>query len=207
MEKVRESVITKEVIENAFSYEGYKELIEGLLADGKSTGTNHSEEMVHYTKMNQHRMKRLDKQIEINEDLIERLSKVEKPVIWLVLTEGWCGDAAQIIPAIERIAEQSPMIQTKYILRDENLDIMDQFLTNGKSRSIPKLICLDADTLQVVGEWGPRPGALQKLYTEWTATKGVPYTEIAEKLQKWYLNDKTGSIQKELGKLIGEWGL
>ena len=184
MEKIRESHITPAVIENAYTYDGYKQLIDGLLAEDKSTGTNHSEGMVHYTKMNQHRMKRLDKQIEINEDLIERLKQIKKPVIWLVITEGWCGDAAQIIPALEKIAEISPMIQTKYILRDENLEIMDQYLKNGKSRSIPKMVYLEANTLNVLGHWGPRPEELQKLYFEWIKEKEVPYTEIAEKLQK-----------------------
>lgn len=207
MEKVKESHITPSVIENAYTYEGYRQLIDELLAENKTTGTNQSEEMVHYTKMNVHRMKRLDKQIEINEDLIERLKQIKKPVIWLVITEGWCGDAAQIIPALEKIAEKSPMIQTKYILRDEHLEIMDQHLTNGKSRSIPKMVCLEADTLKVLGDWGPRPEELQKLYFEWTAEKGTPFTEIAEKLQKWYLKDKTESIQKELGKLISKWEL
>lgn len=207
MENVKKSLITPAVIDEAYSYESYKQMINDLLAENKSTGTNHSEEMVHYTKMNAHRMKRLDKQVEINEDLIERLKQIKKPVIWLIITEGWCGDAAQAIPALEKIAEQSPMIETTYILRDENLEIMDQYLTNGKSRSIPKMVALEADTLNVLGTWGPRPEELQKLYFEWTAEEGVPYTEIAEKLQKWYLQDKTRAIQRELGKLISEWEL
>lgn len=207
MEKIKESLITPAVIENAYSYVGYRKLIDDLLAENKTTGINQSEEIVHYAKMNVHRMKRLDKQVEINEDLIERLKQIKKPVIWLVITEGWCGDAAQIIPALEKIAEKSPMIQTKYILRDENLEIMDQHLTNGKSRSIPKMVVLEANTLNILGDWGPRPKALQKLYFEWTAEKGTPFVEIAEKLQKWYLKDKTESIQTELGELISKWNL
>lgn len=207
MKNVEESLITQDVIDNAYTYENYRQLIDELLEENKTTGPNQSEEIVHYTKMNVHRMKRLDKYVEINEDLIERVKQIEKPAIWLVITEGWCGDAAQIIPALEKIAEQTPNIQTRYILRDENLEIMDQYLTNGKSRSIPKLVCLEADTLNVLGDWGPRPEELQRLYFEWTAEKDTPFTEIAEKLQKWYARDKTESIQKELGKLISDWNL
>ena len=60
---------------------------------------------------------------------------------WLVLTEAWCGDAAQSLPIINKMAEVSDNITLRLILRDENLDVMDQFLQNGRSRSIPKLIC------------------------------------------------------------------
>lgn len=207
MKNVEESLITQDVIDNAYTYESYRKLIDELLEENKTTGPNQSEEMAQYTKMNVHRMKRLDKQVEVNEDLIERVKQIKKPVVWLVITEGWCGDAAQIIPALEKIAEQTPNIQTRYILRDENLEIMDQYLTNGKSRSIPKLVCLDAETLDVLGDWGPRPEELQNLYFEWTADKNTPFAEVAEKIQKWYAKDKTESIQKEVGKLISDWNL
>src|SRR5690625_7191885 len=100
--------------------------------------------MAQYTKMNVHRMKRLDKQGEVNEDLIERVKQIKKPVVWLVITEGWCGDAAQIIPALEKVAEQTPNNQTRYILRDENLEIMEQYHTNRKRHSIPTLGCIEA---------------------------------------------------------------
>src|SRR5690625_5366915 len=102
MKNVEESLITQDVIDNAYTYESYRNLIDELLEDNKTTGPNQSEEMVQYTKMNVHRMKRLDKQVEVNEDLIERVKQIKKTVVWLVITEGWCGDAAQIIPALDR---------------------------------------------------------------------------------------------------------
>src|SRR5690625_7163342 len=81
---------------------------------------------------------------------------------------------------------------------------MDQYLTNGKSRSIPKLVCLDAETLDVLGDWGPRPEELQNLYFEWTADKNTPFAEVAEKIQKWIAKDKTESIQHEDGMIISK---
>src|SRR5690625_6925001 len=81
MKNVEESLITQDVIDNAYTYESYRKLIDELLEENKTTGPNQSEEMAQYTKMNVHRMKRLDKQVEVNEDLIERVKQINKPVV------------------------------------------------------------------------------------------------------------------------------
>jgi len=200
------ATITRGTIENAYNYQEYRELIDNLLEQNKTTGENHSESMLHYTKMNVHRMNRLDKRVELKDEIIEALENMDRPIVWLILTEGWCGDTAQILPVIQKIADRTKKIQTRYILRDKNLDIMDQFLTNGRSRSIPKLICLDSTTLEVLGDWGPRPEKAQKLYTEMRNNDEYSYQETAEKLHKWYADDKTESIQNEFVPLIKKWG-
>lgn len=205
MTEVKETIINRSVIENAYTYEEYRELINDLLLKGRTTGENHSEAMIHYTNMNSHRMRRIDKRIELIEPLKNRLNEVKRAMTWVVLTESWCGDAAQNLPVIQKIADASSKIQTRYILRDEHLDIMDQFLTNGRSRSIPKLICLDSQTLELLGHWGPRPAGADQLYSELNQ-KGLPYQEVAEKLHKWYADDKTASMQSELLHLLDEWG-
>jgi len=198
-------VITGKVIENAYSYEDYRNLIDELLAGGKTTGNNHSESMIHYTKMNAHRMNRLDKRSELTDELKAELDKVQNPMIWLVLTEAWCGDAAQNLPIINKMAEYSGKIDLKLILRDENLAIMDQFLTNGKSRSIPKLIALDKETKEVLGTWGPRPATALELYDSLRNRDNMPYQEVAEKLHKWYTENRNQEIQAEFAELLTEW--
>lgn len=205
MTDVKLNEITPETLESAQTYDEYREMIDNLLSQNKTTGENHSEVMIHYTKMNAHRMKRHDKRSELLPELAERLNKVERPMIWLVLTEAWCGDAAQLVPIINKMAEASPNIELKLILRDDNLEIMDQFLTNGRSRSIPKLICLDAESLEVIGEWGPRPGKAQLLYDSLKDSGDIAYQEVAEYLHKWYADDKGEEIQKEFLPLIEEW--
>jgi hypothetical protein len=205
MQEVKSAEISMEILESAYSYKQYRDKVDQLLAADKTTGENHSEAMIHYTLMNVHRMKRLDKQIVLDEDLLNRLQKIETEMVWLVLTEAWCGDAAQIIPLIEKMADASDKITLKFILRDENLKIMDQFLTNGKSRSIPKLICLDADSLEVLGDWGPRPAEAQELFDTVRNIPETAYQEVAERLHKWYSDDKTISAQKELLPLLDEW--
>lgn len=205
MTEVKSDAITPEVIQTSYSYEEYRELIDRLLADNKTTGENHSEAMIHYTLMNVHRMKRLDKQISLLPELEQVLSSVSKPLIWLVLTEGWCGDAAQIVPLFEKMASQNEKITLRFILRDEHLDIMDEFLTNHRSRSIPKLICLDADTLEVLGSWGPRPEEAQDLFMSLASSEETTWQEVAEKLHKWYADDKTESVQREFLAVLEEW--
>lgn len=204
MSTTAEQLITTEVIEDAMSYSEYRALIDNLLEEGKTTGSNHSEAMIDYTKMNVQRMKRLDKQLELTDSLKESLQSVEERWIWLVLTEAWCGDAAQNIPGIVKIAEQSDHIDLRFILRDENPDIMDEYLTNG-GRSIPKLICLDADTLEEIGTWGPRPAEIQDKAMKWKDDPEISKEEWIEKLHKWYTDDKGKTLQAEFEELIDRW--
>ncbi|MEX2462690.1 MAG: thioredoxin family protein [Balneolaceae bacterium] len=205
MTDVKSAIITRNIIENGYSYSEYRDLIENLLEQGKTTGENHSEAMLHYTKMNSHRMRRIDNRVVLDEKLMDRLAHVKRSMTWLILTEAWCGDAAQSIPAIQKIADQTPKIHTRYILRDENPDIIDRFLTNGKSRSIPILICLDSKTLEILGSWGPRSEEAQQFYDETRQIEGIIYQEVAEKLHKWYADDSTKSVQHELLHLIDRW--
>lgn len=204
MTEVKDTIINRSVIENAYTYKEYRDLINDLLLKGRTTGENHSEAMIHYTNMNSHRMRRIDKRIELIEPLKARLERIHRNMTWLVLTEAWCGDAAQNLPVIQKIADQSPKIQTRFILRDENPEIMDLFLTNGRSRSIPILICLDSESLELLGHWGPRPHGAGQLFSDLTQD-GLPYQEVAEKVHKWYADDNTTTMQNEILQLIDEW--
>lgn len=206
MTDVKTAIISRDVIENAYTYDEYRELVDNLLEKNKTTGENHSDSMLHYTKMNVHRMNRLDRRTELKEELVEKLEQLDRSLTWLILTEGWCGDAGQIIPVVQKMADQTKMIQTRFILRDEHLEIMDQFLTNGRARSIPKMICLDSKTLDLLGEWGPRPDEAQKLFEDLKDNDEYSSREKAEKLHKWYADDKTASVQDEFIALIEKWG-
>ena len=148
-------------------------------------------------------MKRLDKTVELNESLKEKARAVKRRMIWLIITEGWCGDAAQNIPIIEKIAAENSDIETRYVLRDENLELIDNYLTNG-GRAIPKLICLDAETLEEIGIWGSRPVTADDYFQEMKA-QGLGKPEMMEKMQRWYIEDANQSLQNEFEKLLGEW--
>lgn len=199
-----EQLITPTIVEDAMDYGEYRNMIDELLEDGKTTGPNQSEAMVDYTEMNVHRMKRLDKQVELSDSLKEKLESIEEEWVWLVLTEAWCGDAAQNVPVLSKMAGHSDNVSIRFILRDQNLDIMDEYLTNG-GRSIPKLICLDADSLEEKGSWGPRPAILQKKAMAWKDDRDISKKEWAEKLHKWYADNRTEELQSEFEELIPKW--
>ena len=156
-----------------------------------------------YGKLNRQRMYRLEKTVEIDESVKEKSRKINRKQFWLIITEGWCGDAAQNIPIIEKIASESPNIETRYVLRDENLTLMDEYLTNN-ARSIPKLIALDAESLEELGVWGPRPQTAMDLFSE-MRVRGLEKTLMMENLQRWYLADKNRSIQTEFENLLDKW--
>ncbi|WP_045689241.1 thioredoxin family protein [Hymenobacter sp. AT01-02] len=190
-------VLTPEHLAGAYSYASYRQLIDELMAEGKTTGTTQTEALTAYARLNIQRMERLDAKAQLLPELQDALGKITQTYEWVILTEGWCGDAAQIVPVLEKIAQASNgRIRTYYLLRDENLDLMDRYLTNG-SRSIPKLVVLNADLLTEVTNWGPRPALAQDLFLEMKAA-GATHEEFAEKLHGWYAKDKTVATQHEL---------
>lgn len=190
-------------IEKAMTFDEYNRLIDRVVAEGKTTGPNQSEELAQYTKLNQARMRRLFKTSELNESLLKMVRNLKADWIWLILTEAWCGDAAQNIPTIEKIARENDRIKTLYLLRDENLELMDKYLTGG-ARAIPKLICLDAKTFEEIGTWGSRPQAAYDLFYS-LKEQGLEKSEIIEKIHRWYIEDNTESLQAEFEKLIQNW--
>jgi hypothetical protein len=193
--------LTRDQIDSAYSYESYRSLIDTLLAKGQTTGPKQSEVLTKYTQLNVQRMHRLDKTTVLMPELAEAARQLDRSYFWLVLTEGWCGDAAQIIPVFEHIATVSNgRIQTRYFLRDEHPEFMDAHLTKG-GRAIPKLVVADAETLQDAAEWGPRPEPAQELY--WSLKDGqVPFDELTTRLHTWYAKDKTLTTQAELLALL-----
>jgi hypothetical protein len=188
---------------HTFSYQDYESLMERLVEEGKTTGPNQSADMVHYTKMNHKRMARVAKKVQLNPALQESLDKLERDLLWIVITEAWCGDAAQIVPVLQSIAEYSPRIELKLILRDEHLDLMDAYLTGG-SRSIPKLICLDANSGEELGSWGPRPESAQQMVMDFKS-QNLPHDQFMVQLQQWYNRDKADGIQREIREKVEIW--
>lgn len=201
---MKHKIDMKEVIENSLesgiSYEQYRELVSGLLKENKSTGPNQSEALYNYSLLNDRRMKRLDKTSKLTVDTIEFVKSIEKPQTWLVLTEGWCGDAAQNLPVLSKMADESEKVDLKLVLRDDNLELMDEFLTNG-GRSIPKLIALDEDK-NVLFTWGPRPSVATKMIADYKEENGVVDAKVKEDLQRWYNKDKGVNVQEDIISLL-----
>jgi len=199
--------------EKTMSYEAYRELMATQVEAGETSGPIQNESLANYTKLNHSRMSRLDKKVELIPLVEERIKLVRQPQNWLVITETWCGDAAQILPILNKMAATSENIQMRTIWRDENLDLMDQHLSNG-SRAIPKLICLNQDFSEVLGEWGARPREAQELVEankkvlakiKDKETKSEQYAKAQIELQKWYNSNKGEHVQHEMLVEIEKW--
>lgn len=196
------ATITSQLIQESLNYIQYRSLLDELLAQGKTTGQNHSEAMVNYTKMNVRRMERWGKTAVVSSELQEKIAQITFPQTWLVLTEAWCGDAAQSIPFMVKAASYNPLVDIRFILRDEHPSVMDAYLTNG-GRSIPKLIALKNDNLEELFIWGPRPQVLQQQYLAYREDpKGVSQEEFIESIHLWYAKDKNANIDAEFLTLI-----
>jgi hypothetical protein len=142
-------------------------------------------------------MNRVEKTTVLIPELLDAISNIKGKYNLLVITEGWCGDAAQIVPVINKFVSAAPeKFELKFVLRDQNLELIDAHLTNG-GRAIPVLLILNEQGNLVLPKWGPRPAILQDLLADWKK-EGVVMPELAEKLHGWYAKDKTQTTQQEL---------
>ncbi|RYD95676.1 MAG: thioredoxin family protein [Sphingobacteriales bacterium] len=153
----------------------------------------------HYTKLNLQRMKRWDKTFMPDAQIAGAL-KTAVPQEWWVITEAWCGDSAQNLPVIAALAEAAGTT-LRIVLRDENPEIIVQYLTNG-TKSIPILVSFDEDKQQLF-RWGPRPAAAQRLMEDWkTHPAGRDFEAFELEMHRWYTNNKGKDTQVELSELI-----
>ncbi|NEV94607.1 thioredoxin family protein [Psychroflexus sp. YR1-1] len=189
--------IIKKHLDKTFSYSDYKNHIEALLKEGESTGYTQNEAYLNYSRLGFSRMKRWEKIFELSPDQIEAIKNVDQKQTWLVITEGWCGDAAAVLPIIKKITDLNSFLDLRIILRDENEELMNQFLTNG-GKSIPKLIAFDEDEEKILFTWGPRPKVAAEMVAKEKAEFGTFRDEFKITLQKWYNQDKGKNIAADL---------
>ncbi len=188
-------------IANSYTYEEYKNLVSDLLAEGKSTGHDQTEALTNYSMLNERRMKRLDKTIKIDESVAAKFSNADLDLTWIVLTEGWCGDAAQSLPVVNKLAELNSGIDLKIISRDDHDELMSNFLTNG-GKSIPKLLVYDNKNKEVLNSWGPRPSVATQMVNDYKAEHGALDPQFKEDLQVWYNKDKGINIVDDIVGLL-----
>ena len=188
---------TPELLKEALRYSSYRAGVNELLS--RPPADEAAEKMRPYILNNVKFMDHYDASVKIT-DSLAAVIKNAPATNWLVLTEGWCGDAAFCVPVMAALEKAFPdKINLCLFLRDSNLELMDAHLTNG-GRSIPKLVVLDQD-LKEIGSWGPRPEALQTLMAVWKS-ENLSLKEIIPKVHGWYDKDDTNSMQEELIALI-----
>ena len=153
-----------------------------------------------YRKINLQRSTRLEKHFNSSEELISIINNNQDTQYWMLITESWCGDSAQVLPIIAKAAEFNTNISLKIILRDKNPQIMDLYLTNGKSKSIPVFVGFDSDGKELF-RWGPRPESAKKLVAELKAKK-MENSEVNKQLHLWYGRNRGKEFEQELIALL-----
>jgi hypothetical protein len=158
-------------------------------------------ELFEYKKLNFQRTQRIEKSYEVSEELKSEIQTIKEKQIWMVITEPWCGDSAQNLPYLAKIASLNRNIDLRIVLRDSNPDIMDLYLTHG-TRSIPKLIAFDLEGNELF-TWGPRPKAAQELMNQWK-NEGIVKPELYEKLHLWYGRNRGKEIEAEFLEILSK---
>ncbi|WP_350289869.1 thioredoxin family protein [uncultured Croceitalea sp.] len=193
--------VIKESLAKSWSYTDYREKVHQLAVRKATTGEIQSEALIDYTQLNDRRMNRWDKTLKIPVEIQEKITGLNRKLTFLVLTESWCGDASPSLPVMNKIAELNPNINLRIVLRDENIDLMNQFLTND-AMSIPKLIIIDNDKEEVIADWGPRPSIATKMVTDYKAEYGKLTPEFKQDLQVWYNKNKGQNILADIIDLL-----
>ena len=148
-----------------------------------------------FYKINLQRTRRIGKTYQVSEDLRKAVEALAEPQVWMVLTEPWSGDSAQCVPYLAIVASLSDSIRLRILQRDQNLDIMDRYLTDG-SRGIPMLVVFDTAGRELF-RWGPRPAEAAELFRREKAA-GLDKPQILEKLHLWYARNHGRAIELEL---------
>ena len=197
-------MITAAKLQESLTYLEYIELTKSIINNVSPSAPYDNEKMLKYTEANLERMQRVSNNISIDQKLYNLLTSVTDRWIWVIITEPWCGDAAQIVPALCAFAEVNSNIETKLILRDTNLDLIDAYLTEG-GRSIPKLICLHQDTMVEIGTWGPRPQEIQVMVDKFKSETTTSFGQKVRQIHQWYDDNKSAALQEEFIALLQDW--
>lgn len=193
-----------QLIPNTITYEEYQKAFEANVKAGRTSGERQSEDFIRYTKLNLSRSNRVAKQVTLYPELEHVLGRSYARTYWVVFTEFWCGDAAQNLPILHLMAAASPGIELRLLFRDEHPEAFGRYLTNG-SRSIPKLVAINAESGEEQYTWGPRPAVAQQMMLDYKAGKGPDtYEAFGEQLHKWYAENRGKDLQNEFLELLGK---
>lgn len=183
----------KKYLDKGIGYNAYKEkVIQGLNDDP-------NQKYASYIELNLQRMSRLEKKFSFNELQLKKLDQLKnRKFHLLIISEGWCGDAAQILPIVQGMVNHLPLVEESIVFRDENPKLMDAYENNG-SRAIPILIGLDPTNCSEIFHWGPRPKKGQALLKKHKDhPEEYPSEQFYKDLQKYYNQNKGLDIFDEL---------
>lgn len=192
----------KKQAKQVFNFEEYVSHINELFEKNKVTGNVQNQAKLDATKINLVRINRLIKTYKVSDELQNKLEKLSNPMDWYLFSEGWCGDSAQSLPLINEIAGSSKYIYLHIILRDDNPELMNEYLTNG-SASVPKLVAFDRASGQELFTWGARPKAIEEMVLDYKKKYTLNNKEeFIKNLHLWYARDKGKALEDDFINLL-----
>lgn len=140
----------------------------GVTAERFNQGMTYEEYKAQMTR-NKERFEETEASVQLQESDVAAVAGLSEPRNVLVLAEDWCGDVISGLPALGKLAEASNgKLNVRVFLRDQNLDIMDQYLKNGEFRSIPVFVTFDQN-FNELGNMKERPDSVTELMQKGTA--------------------------------------
>lgn len=183
----------------------YISLFEGIVSKEHTTPPYDNENYYNYVSLNFSRQNRWLKRGTITEEFRAQIESISEAQEWILITEPWCGDAAHLAPFIYMASELNDKIDFKVNLRDAEDSIIQDYLTNGKSMSIPILVVRDKNGTDLFS-WGPRPKDAQAILARQKDETDKTPEENKIEFQGWYNKNKGVDVQNELLEIFKSLG-
>jgi len=152
-----------------------------------------------YSKYNLERQELVERKWEMSAEFRQAVIQVSGPLDLLFITDDWCIDSAYSLPMLKSISEMRDDVSLRILMKDDNLDILDLFLTNG-TRSIPKLVGLDfSGEVQFV--WGPQPEEIRLIRKQLIDSEAEGRIVSGTTIE-WYADEGWIPVDTELTALL-----
>jgi hypothetical protein len=110
---------------------------------------------------NQERFAENESRVALDPETVRTFKSLPKPLRVLVLAEDWCGDVVANLPVLGRLAKEVPTLDARIFYRDQNPDLMERWLNEGKYQSIPVFVFFD-ENFRELGHWIERPASCHR---------------------------------------------
>lgn len=129
-----------------------------------ATGLTYDEYKAQMTR-NLDRVEANEARVEIDAADLEAFRSLNGPIHVLALAEDWCGDVIANLPVLGRLAREAGTLDVRIFLRDQNKDLMQRYLNQGKYESIPVFAFFD-DAFNEIGVFTERPASVTERRAE-----------------------------------------
>ncbi len=143
-----------------------------------ATGLTYDEFKAQMTR-NRDRVEANEARVEIDAVDVKAFRSLNGPIHVLALAEDWCGDVIANLPVLGKLARESGTLDLRVFLRDQNTDLMQRYLNQGKYESIPVFAFFD-DAFNELGVFIERPASVTERRAEQRKQIHAEHPEFGE---------------------------